>query len=76
MRGDKAAGFAGLWSPRLKPCLAVLEIGQPLLPIAIREGSRIAGNWHGLAVAAFRLIVIAASVKPARRVGNELPIPL
>ena len=37
MRGDKAAGFAGLWSPRLKPCFAVLQIRQALLPIGVSE---------------------------------------
>ena len=36
----------------------------------------VADNTRGLAtVAAVRFIVVAASVKPARRVRNELPIP-
>jgi hypothetical protein len=73
MRGDKAAGIAGLRAPCLQPGLIVLEIGQALLPIGVREGPRIASNRAGIHSATVRFIVIASGVEPARRIWDELP---
>ena len=63
MRGDKAAGSAGFCTPCVIPSGSVLKVLQAILPVCIRERSRIADSWRGLATAvAFRFVVIAASV--------------
>src|SRR3981081_3280281 len=73
MRGDKAAGFAGFWSPVFSPLRFVGIMLQPSPPLVISERSRINRSWHRLATPAPRFIVIAAGIKPTRRIRNEFP---
>ena len=49
MRRDKALRLAGLWSPSVDPCFAVLKIRQTLLPIGgdetlARDGIDVVGE--------------------------------
>ena len=55
---------------------AVLEILQTLLPIGISERPRIDGQLARACRLAFRFVIIAASIKPARRVRNKFPLGL
>jgi hypothetical protein len=47
MRGDEAAGIAGLCAPSLQPGSTVMKIGQSFLPVGVCEGSCVPSNWAG-----------------------------